>query len=782
MSKLVWLLTSLAKAIDRVNKTKKVEPTLKAEPELPDQARAFDPLDPVARTSPPKGGAWKAGDSTAKFNDELPGIDNFPVFIPSHGMDEGLVIKAKVGDNAESGGSIKASNGSMSNYQVPELLQQWYSSQGFIGYQACAIIAQHWLVDKACSMSGEDAIRNGWELKTDGKDLDDAQLSKLRELDTDFRVKANLEEFNRFRNVFGIRVAIFQVESEDPKYYEKPFNVDGIVPGSYKGISQIDPYWMTPMMTSESTSNPAAIHFYDPEYWVISGRKYHRSHLIIGRGPQPADILKPTYIFGGIPLTQRIYERVYAAERTANEAPLLALSKRTTTLHVDVDKAMTNEQSFVDKLLFWIKYRDNHAVKVLGKNETMEQFDTNLSDFDSVIMNQYQLVSSIAKTPATKLLGTSPKGLNATGEFEMVSYHEELESIQEHVYDPLLDRHYLIALRSLEMDVKIAVVWNPVDSITTKERADLNDKKADTDQKYITMGAISPEEVRQRLRDDKHAGYNRLSDDIANDEPGMSPENIAAFEKAGSEAEKGNAMQITAGAKATAVGLPAPPQASAPAVGPKSEPAIAKETDGEPPDQKQVASSLLNDLIKLLDRLNDEAMAEGQDLAVDATPGIKRSTKPSVTGAQPNVSGAGSIVPVKDINELDRIKIGGMIACIENPRGSIRQAKDGAWKIKMPHHYGFIKGTKGADGDEVDCFIGQNLKSNRAFVINQVDQNGKFDEHKCMLGFNSASQAKQAYLDSYKPGWDGLGSMKAMHINDFKTWLDSGDTTKPIGE
>jgi len=784
MSKIVWLLNSLSAAIDRVNPSKKVETN--KDDELPPHAPSYDPLDPVARSKPGRG--WDGKDKPPRFDMELPTADIFPIYMPKPvGIMDSAVGDSVVMDNAESGDSLKGANG-RNNYQVPQQLQEWYSSQGFIGYQACAIIAQHWLVDKACSMSGEDAIRNGWELKTDGKDLDDAQLSQLREMDTNFRIKSNLEEFNRFKNVFGIRVAIFQVESEDPDYYEKPFNVDGVVPGSYQGISQIDPYWMTPMMTAESTSNPAGIHFYDPEYWVISGKKYHRSHLIIARGPQPADILKPTYIFGGIPLTQRIYERVYAAERTANEAPLLALNKRTTAIHVDVAKAMTNESSFVEKLLFWVKYRDNHAVKVLGKDETMEQFDTNLSDFDSVIMNQYQLVSSIAKTPATKLLGTSPKGFNATGEFEMVSYHEELESIQEHVYDPLLDRHYLIALKSLEMDVKISIVWNPVDSITTKERADLNDKKADTDQKYITMGAVSPEEVRQRLRDDKHAGYNRLSNETANDEPGMSPENIAAFEKAGSEAQQAGLNGIPPQANTPALGGAAPgPSMAKPAapIAPKGVPVAPKpptDTAPKPNPQRQQAEVLMQQLVSVLDRLQDEALQEGKDLANDSTPGIKRTVKPSVTGVNANVVGAGSIVPTKDVADLPRIKVSGLIACIENPRGSVRQGKNGDWKIKMPHHYGFIKGTKGADGDEVDCFIGENLKSNRVFVINQVDQNGVFDEHKCMLGFNSASQAKQAYLNSYKPGWDGLGSMVTMPITSFKSWVETGDTTKPLGE
>ena len=226
-----------------------------------------------------------------------------------------------------------------------------------------------------------------------------------------------------------------------------------------------------PQLTAESTADPSAEHFYEPDFWIISGKKYHRSHLVVVRGPQPPDILKPTYLFGGIPLTQRIYERVYAAERTANEAPLLAMSKRTSTIHVDVEKAIANEDAFNTRLAFWIANRDNHGVKVIGIDETMEQFDTNLSDFDSVIMNQYQLVAAIAKTPATKLLGTSPKGFNATGEHETISYHEELESIQEHIFDPLLERHYLLLAKSEEIDVQLEIVWNPVDSTTSQQQA-----------------------------------------------------------------------------------------------------------------------------------------------------------------------------------------------------------------------------------------------------------------------------------------------------------------------
>ncbi|ATW57879.1 putative structural protein [Pseudomonas phage tabernarius] len=742
----------------------------------------FDPLDTRSRSVSSRGEDWP--EDKEDKGPTLLTVDNFPVYhkpkeIGGKGtfsrgvaMDEAS-YKSLALDDAETGaGSLKAS--AMSNYQVPEALQQWYNSQGFIGYQACALIAQHWLVDKACSMAPNDAVRNGWELKADGVDLDEETVKAFRELDKSMKVKENLAELARFKNIFGIRIAIFEVESDDPDYYEKPFNIDGVTEGSYKGISQIDPYWMTPLMTAASTSNPAAINFYDPEYWVISGKKYHRSHLVICRGPQPADILKPTYIFGGIPLTQRIYERVYAAERTANEAPLLALNKRTTAIHLDVEKAMANEGNFVKRLLFWVKHRDNYGVKVLGKDEVMEQFDTNLADFDSVIMNQYQLVAAIAKTPATKMLGTSPKGFNATGEFETVSYHEELESIQEHDYDPMLERHYLIANKHLGYNVSLEIVWQPVDSIGAVQRAALNLTKAQTDEINVNLGAVSPDDVRERIKEDRHSSYNSLTDEKASPEMGMSPENLAALEKAGAEQKKGDA-------DLTQAGDPQGPQAQTEpdAPGSTQKPALAPAEAPAKPQQANPLAATVEQVQQAIEAVSDALMPEGESDGFDALSGIQRTVKPSVTGIDATVGGIHNVIPQMPESDMPKIKLNGIVTCIENPRGTVRRGKNGDWAIKMPHHYGYVKGTQGADGDAVDCFVGPNLKSKNVYVVNQLKQDGSFDEHKCMMGFDSQEEAEAGYNASYSEGWTGKGPVTAMNINDFRRWVRSPKATKP---
>lgn len=398
--------------------------------------------------------------------------------------------------------------------RISPLLGAWYVSQGFIGYQTCAILAQQWLVDKACTQAPKDAARNGYRLTVnDGSDVDPKTLAAIAKWDRKFKVAKNLVEFARFNRVFGIRVALFDVRSSDPLYYEKPFNIDGVEPGSYKGISQVDPYWMTPELDWNAAANPASREFYEPTFWVISGRRYHRSHLVLIRGPEVPDILKPSYLYGGLPLTQRIYERVYAAERSANEAPQLLLSKRTTFIKTDTAAALSNQQKFEERMRYFSDMRDNFALGVVGEKEEPTQFDTTLSDLDSVIMTQYQLVAAIANTPATKLLGTSPKGFNATGDYDAKSYHEELKSIQTHEMEPLLERHYQLLIKSHiapQSPFAVEIEWEAVDAPGAKEVADIEESKARTAQIYHDIGAVDSNDVRSKITADPASGFNGL--------------------------------------------------------------------------------------------------------------------------------------------------------------------------------------------------------------------------------------------------------------------------------
>jgi 5'(3')-deoxyribonucleotidase len=126
----------------------------------------------------------------------------------------------------------------------------------------------------------------------------------------------------------------------------------------------------------------------------------------------------------------------------------------------------------------------------------------------------------------------------------------------------------------------------------------------------------------------------------------------------------------------------------------------------------------------------------------------------------------------------------GLEISIENPKGSTRWGvgfNGKKWRNVMNHHYGYIKKTTGSDEDHIDVFIGDNLKSNKIFIINQDDPKiNMFDEHKIMIGFDNPHEAKQAYLSNYNKSWNGFRSIEQCTMKVFKKWLKSGNMDEPF--
>ena len=121
---------------------------------------------------------------------------------------------------------------------------------------------------------------------------------------------------------------------------------------------------------------------------------------------------------------------------------------------------------------------------------------------------------------------------------------------------------------------------------------------------------------------------------------------------------------------------------------------------------------------------------------------------------------------------------------IENPRGSIRSGTNKAgksWAVTMKHDYGYFCGTTGKDLDHVDVFIGPEPDTAQVvYVVDQVDpDSGKFDEHKCLIGFPTEAAARKGYLANYSDSWQGLKSITPLTLSQFSWWLEHGDQRRP---
>mgnify|MGYP006956649649 FL=1 len=137
------------------------------------------------------------------------------------------------------------------------------------------------------------------------------------------------------------------------------------------------------------------------------------------------------------------------------------------------------------------------------------------------------------------------------------------------------------------------------------------------------------------------------------------------------------------------------------------------------------------------------------------------------------------------------VQVGTFDITIEQPQGSVRKGTDAdgkQWENKMNNTYGYIRGTVGVDGDHIDVFLSNDIDGwdgRKVFVVDQYNPDGSFDEHKVMLGFNDADEAKGDYLANYEQGWenDRRIDVSAVNLEDFEKWIESSKRkTKPFSE
>lgn len=134
------------------------------------------------------------------------------------------------------------------------------------------------------------------------------------------------------------------------------------------------------------------------------------------------------------------------------------------------------------------------------------------------------------------------------------------------------------------------------------------------------------------------------------------------------------------------------------------------------------------------------------------------------------------------------INFDGLDISVENPAGSTRSGTDRngkPWSVDMTAHYGYLRRSEGADGDQVDVYVPENpVPGSPVYVFDQFNHDGKFDEHKAVVGVPTLEAAQQIYDAHFS---DGTGPQRrrgvtAMSDGEFKNWAQSGDTSKPLSK
>jgi hypothetical protein len=399
---------------------------------------------------------------------------------------------------------------------------------GFPGYPFLSELAQLPEYRKIVTTMAREMTRKWVRLRTTGEDDKTDKIKQLDKAMRRYKLRALFREMAEHDGYFGRGQLYIEVNkpggdlaSDDPDELQTPLfiNEKKIKKGALVGFRAVEAVWTYPGVYQ--STNPLKKNFYKPESWYVMGNTVHDSRLLGFVSRPVPDLLKASYNFGGLSMSQLAKPYIDHWLRTRDSVSDLVHSFSTSGIATDMSSVMlggTGEDLF-RRIDLYNQTRDNRGALVLNKDtEEFFQFNTPLSGLDHLQAQAQEQMASVSSIPLVKLLGITPTGLNASSDGEIRVFYDDVHAACESLFrDPLKKCLDLIQLSEFgEIDEEIDFEFLPLYQLSELEQATARKAQADTDAVYIQSGVIGPEEVRNREAADPESPYHGLdlNDDI----------------------------------------------------------------------------------------------------------------------------------------------------------------------------------------------------------------------------------------------------------------------------
>lgn len=401
----------------------------------------------------------------------------------------------------------------------------------FPGYPYLAMLAQKPEYRKMVSIIAEKMTAKWIKLKTVGDDDKSDRVKRIMDALDRFEVRDRFKEAAEHDGYFGGGQIYVDVQSsrnvsawtDDVELQSKLFLSNKKIPkGSLKGFRVIEPVWTYPGVYN--AQNPLSPDFYKPTEWFVMGKTVHSSRMLDFISRPVPDLLKASYNFRGLSLVQIAEPYVNNWLRTRDSVSDMIHSFSVPVIGTDMSTILSggSADTLLHRLGIFNQCRDNRGAFAKNNNsetpETVEFVNAPLSGLDALQAQAQEQQSTPSGIPLVFLLGITPNGLNASSDGEIRVFYDWIHALQNAVHRKPLKRVIdIIQLSEFgDIDPDIYFEFEPLYEMSEKERAEIRKIDADTDAVYVAAGALSNNEVREKIADDPDSPYHSLdlSDDI----------------------------------------------------------------------------------------------------------------------------------------------------------------------------------------------------------------------------------------------------------------------------
>lgn len=360
--------------------------------------------------------------------------------------------------------------------------------------QAEAAYRSSWLMRKIIDLPALDMTRNwrSWQAARD-------QIDLLEREETRLQVREKFKRALILSRLWGGGALIIGIEGDEPEDELRPERV------RQGGISYLHVFSRYQLQVGEVITDPASRWFGHPSYYSIAARshegvKIHPSRVIALRGqPAPEGSTMQSDLFWGDPLYQSIEDAVQSADTAQDGFAALIDEAKVDVIKIPDLMKNIGSSEYEDRLMNRLQAaatgKSTWRSLVLDGAEDWQQKQIAWAGIPDVIITYLQIVAGAADIPITRLLGTSPKGLQSTGEGEEKDYQAMIEARQHELLAPGLMQLDEVLIRSALGSRPEEIWWRftPLTRLTPKEAAEIEERRAKTVQIYATTGLLDSE-------------------------------------------------------------------------------------------------------------------------------------------------------------------------------------------------------------------------------------------------------------------------------------------------
>lgn len=361
----------------------------------------------------------------------------------------------------------------------------------------------------------EDMMKHGWhyEFKNQKEGLED--LSK--EYDEFFEsISANNKITNalKWARLYGGGVLL--IGAFDGNELDKPLNIRAIK--KFENLKFI-PRNNIMYGTIQWQMDPTQERYGLPEIYPLTfriGRDFivkdvHWTRIIELHGIEiptsQSSLIPPEYRYWGLSELQRVQDKLKdvagAFGSLSNLLHELSIGKYKFRDLADILAAPDGDKLIQKRLQSMDLMKSTFHSLIMDTDEDYIRENASFTGIPDVMYQFFMLICSASGYPMTRLFGVSPAGLNSTGDGDTYRYYDKVESEQKTKLLPILYRLTYIYSEWRKIE-KPKIEFNPLEQMTEKEQAELDEKKANTEktkmetyQGYIDMGIMTPEIVEE---------------------------------------------------------------------------------------------------------------------------------------------------------------------------------------------------------------------------------------------------------------------------------------------